>query len=69
MTYTQAQKQATYRYRAKHVEEHRAMQRIYCTKFYHENAEKVLEYKKKKYQWDKENKYQHIAKTFRKILF
>jgi hypothetical protein len=68
MVYNEALKKAIYKYRAKNPDVYRAKQLVYSTKFYHDNAAKVLEYKKNKYQWDKENKYEQVAKTFRKIL-
>lgn len=60
---TEAQKKAQYKWRATHREQYNAYQLELSNKYYQENKEKVLEYKRKKYMFEKQ------AQLFRNILF
>lgn len=60
---TDALKRAQYKWRQSHREQYNAYQLELSNKYYQENKEKVLEYKRKKYCYDKQ------AKIFRNILF
>lgn len=62
MTSTEAQKNAQKRWRERNREKYNEYQLNLATKYYHQNSEKVLEYKRKKYLFEKE------CKIFRNIL-
>ena len=51
---TKAQKEAQKRWRQSHREQYNAYQLELSNKYYQENKEKVLEYKKKKYIYDEQ---------------
>jgi hypothetical protein len=59
---TKAQNEAQKRWRQSHCEQYNAYQLELSNKYYQENKEKVLEYKKKKYIYDKQ------CEILRKIL-
>lgn len=59
---SEAQRRAQNKWRENHREQYNAYQLELANRYYHENKEKVLEYKKRKYMFDKE------AKIFRNIL-
>ena len=60
---TKAQKEAQKRWRESHREQYNKYQLDLSNKYYQENKEMVLEYKKKKYMYDKQ------CEIFRGILF
>jgi hypothetical protein len=59
---TKAQKEAQQRWRDKNRDKYNEYQLELSNKYYHENKEKVLEYKKKKYVYEKQ------CQLFRNIL-
>ena len=59
---TKSQKEAQKRWRQSHREQYNAYQLELSNKYYQENKEKVLEYKKKKYIYEKQ------CEILRKIL-
>jgi hypothetical protein len=59
---TKAQKEAQRRYRDKNRQKYNEYQLVLSNRYYEENKEKVLEYKKKRYIYEKQ------CKSFRNIL-
>ena len=59
---SEAQRRAQSKWRENHREQYNASQLELANRYYHENKGKVLEYKRKKYLFDKE------AKILRNIL-
>jgi hypothetical protein len=59
---TKAQKEAQRRYRDKNRQKYNEYQLVLSNRYYEENKEKVLEYKKKKYVYEKQ------CQLFRNIL-
>jgi hypothetical protein len=59
---TKAQKEAQQRWRDKNRDKYNEYQLVLSNRYYEENKEKVLEYKKKKYVYEKQ------CQLFRNIL-
>lgn len=68
MTLTEANKKAIKKYRDENREKINELHRKYALDYYNRNSELCIKRKLDLYYWKKENTFEGISKTFRKIL-
>jgi hypothetical protein len=67
MYYTQAQKRATYKWRDNNKEEYNEYMLKLNMKYYFKNQEERKKKRMEQYYYNKENNFEEVWKTFRKM--